>query len=121
VLADVHPGGELLLTTPAADGPLGVIRQPDGAVIAACPSTRVFTDADEVFDVYAGFLLPELVLAASSGGRHLLCSVPDLRPVAEVEYPDGLEPGEWLVVRDDGCWLTADPADGSVRLWTLES
>ncbi|GCD97239.1 hypothetical protein [Embleya hyalina] len=120
VLTDIHASGQMMLTTPIEAGPLSLVRFPDGAVIAARPGEQVFPDPDEVFDIYAGFLRRDLVLAASSGERHVLFSVPDLRAVAEIEYPEDA-PREWLVVRSDGIWLTADAESGTVCAWTLES
>jgi hypothetical protein len=120
VLTDIHPSGRIMLTTPIEAGPLSLVRFPDGAVIAAKPGEQVFPDEDEVFDIYAGFLSRDLVLAASSGERHVLFSVPDLRPIAEIEYPEDA-PSEWLVVRADGTWLTADSESGTVCTWRLEA
>ncbi|MEU0935752.1 MULTISPECIES: hypothetical protein [unclassified Embleya] len=119
VLTDVHGSGRMMLTTPIEAGPLALVRYPDGAVIAARPGEQVFPDPDEVFDIYAGFVRRDLVLAASSGERHVLFSVPDLRAIAEVEYPEDA-PREWLVVRSDGVWLTADAESGAVCMWSLE-
>lgn len=119
VLTDMHTSGAMMLTTPIEDGPLALVRFPDGAVIAARQSAQVFPEEDEVFDIYAGFVRRDLVLAASSGERHVLFSVPDLRPIAEVAYPDDA-PREWLVVRADGTWLTADAESGIVCAWGLE-
>ncbi|MGC0421349.1 hypothetical protein [Embleya sp. AB8] len=119
VLTDIHGSGRIMLTTPIEAGPLALVRFPDGAVIAARPGEQVFPDPDEVFDIYAGFLRRDLVLAASSGERHVLFSVPDLRAVAEIDYPEDA-PREWLVVRADGTWLTADAESGTVCAWALE-
>jgi hypothetical protein len=116
ILIDIQPGSGLMLTTPYGEGPLALLRSPDGGIVAARRPDALFPDGDELFDFYAGFLGPERVLAASSAQRHVVFSVPDLRPIGEVEYPDDRERG-WLVVRHDGTWVTADPDSGLVRLW----
>lgn len=116
VLIDIQPGSGLMLTTPYGAGPLALLRSPDGGVVAARQPQPLFPEDDELFDFYAGFLGPDRVIAASSAQRHVVFSVPDLRPIAEVEYPDDAERG-WLVVRHDGTWITADPDSGLVRLW----
>ncbi|MDI2127980.1 hypothetical protein [Yinghuangia seranimata] len=120
ILIDIQPGSGLMLTTPYGDGPLALLRSPDGGIVAARQPGTLLPGDDEVFDFYAGFLGPDRVLAASSDQRHLVFSVPDLRPVAEIEYPDTTERA-WLVVRHDGTWVTADPDTGLVRLWRAET
>lgn len=67
VLTDIHTSGRMMLTTPIEAGPLALVRFPDGAVIAARQGEQIFPDEDEVFDIYAGFLRRDIVLAASSG------------------------------------------------------
>lgn len=119
ILIDIQPGSGLMLTTPFGAGPLALLRSPDGGIVAARRHDPLFPEPDEVFDFYAGFLGPDRVIAASSTQRHVVFSVPDLRPVAEVEYPDDAERA-WLVVRYDGTWVTADPDSGLVRLWRAE-
>ncbi|HSA52179.1 MAG TPA: hypothetical protein VLH10_18985, partial [Yinghuangia sp.] len=119
ILIDIQPGSGLMLTTPYGAGPLALLRSPDGGIVAARRHDALFADDDEVFDFYAGFLGPDRVLAASSAQRHIVFSVPDLRPITEVEYPDDASRA-WLVVRYDGTWVTADPDTGSVRLWHAE-
>lgn len=116
ILIDIQPGSGLMLTTPYGPGPLALLRSPDGGVVAARQPDPLFPGADELFDFYAGFLGPDRVIAASSEQRHVVFSVPDLRPIAEVEYPDDAGRA-WLVVRHDGTWVTADPDTGLVRLW----
>lgn len=118
ILIDIQPGSGLMLTTPYGEGPIALLRSPDGGIVAARQPAQLFPGQDEQFDFYAGFLGPDRVLAASSAQRHMVFSVPDLRPVAEIEYPDDDERA-WLIVRHDGTWVTADPDTGRVQLWRL--
>ncbi|HEU5318842.1 MAG TPA: hypothetical protein VFX49_22195, partial [Chloroflexota bacterium] len=121
VLMDVHPAGHEYLTTPHGSGSWELIRHrfADDAAIEKLAAPTEFSEEDR-WDLYAGYLTEDLILASTSDGeseRHLLVERQPMRLVAAVDYPFDEQAGAFNSPRR-GRWLTVG-AEGDLHCWVL--
>lgn len=118
VLSDVHPSGEVYLTTAQDHEDVAVHAISDGGVVARRAASDLL-DGTDLIDFKAAYVTDEVVVVRTVlEEAHLALDAATLEYLAVVDYPVG-SGRDNVLGAGYGSWLTTDWLDGHLQLWSL--